>query len=101
MTRDRSAHDHAPIRPGSFVRLKPAILVDSKPIGVSGANMNPLALGALLHDGLRLKTQPREKDLNLQHPGSEPGVLPIELSLSWHRRPADGLTDHGRDAHAT
>lgn len=29
--------------------------------------------------------KPREKDLNLQPPGSEPGVLPIELSLMGER----------------
>ena len=28
---------------------------------------------------------PREKDLNLQLPGSEPGVLPVELSLMDER----------------
>jgi hypothetical protein len=28
------------------------------------------------------ETQPREEGLNLQPPGSEPGVLPVELSLN-------------------
>lgn len=44
---------------------------------------------------------PREKDLNLQPPGSEPGVLPIELSLKKGSLPRaltrTGLTVAGKE----
>ena len=35
--------------------------------------------------GRSFPKKPREKDSNLQLPGSEPGVLPIELSLNRRR----------------
>ena len=46
------------------------------------AHLHKLILNQLRHGSLLVREHKlREKDSNLQHPGSEPSVLPVELSL--------------------